>query len=144
MTLNQWVKLGNDMANSKVTGRKVSRYLCSNINTIKMEVERLEAKLKIEFGIDNFAKAQKIANIISRNINEQGQITNETIDKIKNAYPEEFDYYEKYNELVSKLYNSTVKINILPIKERWLSNKITTVDRYPIEGIIKLNKIKWL
>ena len=143
MTLNQWKVLQRAMATSNVTGRKASRYLCSNVNVIQMEIEKHEARLKIEFGVENFQKAQMIANIIGQNVDRNGQVSRETVEKIKVDYPSDFAIYELYNESLSKIYNRPVEIKLLPIKERWLSRNIAMVDRYPIEGLIKLSKFNW-
>ena len=143
MTLNQWKVLQRAMAMSNVTGRKASRYLCSNVNVIQMEIEKHEARLKIEFGVENFQKAQMIANIIGQNVDRNGQVSRETVEKIKVDYPADFAVYELYNESLSKIYNRPVEIKLMPIKERWLSRNIAMVDRYPIEGLIKLSKFNW-
>lgn len=143
MTLNQWKMLQRAMATSNVTGRKATKYLCNNVNVIQMEIEKHETRLKIEFGIENFQKAQMIANIIGQNVDRNGQVSRETIEKIKVDYPDDFAIYERYNEALSKMYNMPVEIKLMPIKERWLSRNIAMVDRYPIEGLIKLSKFNW-
>ena len=143
MTLNQWKVLQRAMATSNVTGRKATKYLCSNVNVIQMEIEKHEARLKIEFGVELFQKAQMIANIIGQNVDRNGQVSRETVEKIKVDYPDDFAAYERYNEALSKMYNMPVEIKLMPIKERWLSRNIAMVDRYPIEGLIKLSKFNW-
>lgn len=121
-------------------GRKLTRYLCANVNVIT-EYIRNEEKIFIDYCT--------LRGIDMRKINEINQFLNpennggyaEKIAQLRENNQEKYEMFMKYEDIRLDYFDKPSDIKLIPIPERFLPNSITYQDRKLIEGLIKIPRI---
>lgn len=137
MTKSELPALLSQLRNSKLTGRKLTRIICHNINVLKDYIVNEEkifvGEAASKFNMEIIEKEMNILNAFKNDEERMSYMTN-----VKKTQEDVFNVLQQFDTFKQHYFNKNAIVELVPIPERLLPKDISIADRYPIEMLIEI------
>lgn len=134
MKKNEVVQMLMQISKSDLRGRKLTRYLCANMNILSNYINTESKLFEVEVMKKGF-DIKAINNIQLLLKREDGQSMDQ---KIASIPKEDFEYYTQFENFRLNYFDAEAKIDLIPIPERLLPKFVSLNERLAIESLIKI------
>jgi len=137
MKKNEVVQMLMQISKIDLRGRKLTRYLCANMNILSTYINTESQLFEVEAVKKGFdLKAINDIQVLLKK--EDGRSIDEKITSIPK---EDFEYFTKFENFRLEYFDAEAKIDLIHIREKLLPKNISTSERMVIESLIKIPRI---